>query len=220
MGGILYSDKFTGKPIQAIEWHKYVWISLVPFRKKIRFLLFASFIGSNAFCLKACDPAGANATHYCEHIFDRIGCAYNAPNNAQRDVFESCDGDSQDFPGVYTGADGAVTTYKQPAESLGIITTMPYTARVPASSNCQKFESTSIFAALPKATVTPSSSSSSAASTGTGLAATRSSTGSSASQTGSAQSSTTTGQGESGAEKVMISGLAFLGVVFSAIFLS
>ena len=61
-----------------------------------------SFMGSNSFCLKACDPSGANAAEYCQHIYDRIGCAYNAPNNAQDLVFESCDADNADFPGVYT----------------------------------------------------------------------------------------------------------------------
>lgn len=30
------------------------------------------------FCLKACDPADENDWHYCEHIFDRIGCYYKS----------------------------------------------------------------------------------------------------------------------------------------------
>lgn len=65
-----------------------------------------SFMGSNIFCIKACDPAGADAAHYCEHVFDRIGCNYNAPAAYQDAVFESCDGDLQDFPGVYTNSAG------------------------------------------------------------------------------------------------------------------
>lgn len=61
-----------------------------------------SFMGGSAFCFKVCDPAGAHAADYCQHIFDRIGCAYNAPNNAQNGTFEACLGENQDFPGVYT----------------------------------------------------------------------------------------------------------------------
>ncbi|KAJ3482670.1 hypothetical protein NLJ89_g12124 [Agrocybe chaxingu] len=82
MGGIVFTNQFGGNFIQGIEWH--------------------NFMGSNTFCFKVCDPAGPSAADYCEHIFDRIGCAYNAPNNARNGTFESCDGESQDFPGIYT----------------------------------------------------------------------------------------------------------------------
>ncbi|KAG5642770.1 hypothetical protein DXG03_002149 [Asterophora parasitica] len=103
-------------------------------------------MGANAFCLKACDPAGPNAAHFCEHIFDRIGCAYNAPNRAQNNVFESCLGENQDFPGVYV-ENGVTRTYTQPPESLGDIATVPYVARVPASSSCSQFQSADLFPA-------------------------------------------------------------------------
>lgn len=36
-------------------------------------------------------------------------------------------------------------TYTQPAESLGAINTMPYEPRVPASSNCVKFQSAQLY---------------------------------------------------------------------------
>jgi hypothetical protein len=123
------------------------------------------FIAEHGFCFKACDPAGPNAAHYCEHIYDRIGCAYNAPNNAQDGVFERCEGDNQDFPGVYT-VDGEVRTYTQPPESLGAISTMPYEPRVPASSNCVPFQSSALFVGLP--TATGASTSPTATGTGTG----------------------------------------------------
>ncbi|KAG8958969.1 hypothetical protein FRC03_008579 [Tulasnella sp. 419] len=110
-------------------------------------------MGSGIFCLKACDPAGPNAAHYCEHVFDRIGCQYNAPAAYVDGVFESCLGDNQDFPGVYTGADGQVTTYSQPPESLGAIQSMPYTARIPASSSCTPYQSAQIFSGQPSATI-------------------------------------------------------------------
>ncbi|TFK35255.1 hypothetical protein BDQ12DRAFT_726198 [Crucibulum laeve] len=103
-----------------------------------------NFIGGDFFCFKACDPADKDAAPFCKRIFDCIGCAYNVPNNAQNDTFESCLGDNQDFPGVYT-KDGQVLTYTQPPESLGPITSMPYTARVPESSNCVAFKSADVF---------------------------------------------------------------------------
>ena len=61
---------------QVVEWHKFVFLLEVVLRLSNRFL---SFMGANVFCLKACDPTGADDDRYCEHIFDRIGCSYNAP---------------------------------------------------------------------------------------------------------------------------------------------
>jgi len=134
MGGIMFSDDFTGSPIQAIEWH--------------------NFIGGNRFCMKLCDPRGANDNHFCEHIFDRIGIDFNCPSNAKDGVFESCQGENQDFPGTYT-TNGQVVTYTQPPGPIG---TVGYTARVPASSNCQTFSSAAVFTGLPTATGTTSTS--------------------------------------------------------------
>ena len=174
-----------------------------------------SFMGSNSFCLKACDPSGANAAEYCQHIYDRIGCAYNAPNNAQDLVFESCDADNADFPGVYTDTSGAVVTYTQPAESLGAITTMPYTATVPASSNCVTYTSSALFTDL--AAVTASASGSAATSGSTAKASSTSTVKSS--QTGTSASASSTAS--SGADAVVVSGAASLmGVIFAGLFLA
>ncbi|KAG6853850.1 hypothetical protein C0991_000611 [Blastosporella zonata] len=129
LGGLVYSNAYTSNKnayTQVIEWH--------------------NFMGSNTFCFKACDPSRPNAAKFCQHIYDRIGCAYNAPSNAQPGVFESCQGDNQDYPGVYTNAQGKVQTYTQPPESLGEITSMPYVARVPASSECVRYSSAALFA--------------------------------------------------------------------------
>ncbi|KAG6825407.1 hypothetical protein H0H92_003793 [Tricholoma furcatifolium] len=150
LGGLVYSTAYTGNFEQVIEWH--------------------NFMGSNMFCFKACDPSGANAANYCQHIYDRIGCAYNAPSNVQPGMFQSCLGDSQDFPGVYTNAQGQVVTYTQPAESLGPITSMPYTPKVPASSDCTNYNSAALFAG----SVSPGSGSS--AGVGSTVAATTAST--------------------------------------------
>ncbi|CAE6459991.1 hypothetical protein ACGC1H_007307 [Rhizoctonia solani] len=135
LGGLLFSNAFPsngGKNDtfqQVIEWH--------------------NFMGSNLFCLKACDPADPNDDRYCEHIFDRIGCWYNAPAAYVDGVFESCQGENQDFPGVYTDSAGQVQTYSQPPESLGAITTMPFQPRIPASSNCVAFQSAALYTGAP-----------------------------------------------------------------------
>ena len=166
-------------------------------------------MGGSFFCLKACDPAGANAANYCQHIYDRIGCAYNAPNNAQNGTFEACKGENQDFPGIYT-SNGAVLTYSQPPESLGAISTMPYQPRVPASSDCTTYTSSVLYTAL--ATVnapTPSTTSTSGTSKPT----------SKTTSTGSSGPKSTGTSSE--ASTLAVGGVAtLLGVVFSALFLA
>ncbi|RDB21988.1 hypothetical protein Hypma_011168 [Hypsizygus marmoreus] len=167
LGGLVYSNAYTDSFKQVIEWH--------------------NFMGSDTFCFKACDPAGPNAARFCEHVYDRIGCAYNAPNNAQSGVFISCQGDNQDFPGVYV-QNGVTQTYQQPPESLGPITSIPYTPRVPASSSCTQFASESIYAA--GATVSASEPTSS---TSSGSSSSSSSESSSGSTSATSVSGTTSG---------------------------
>ncbi|KAF9534068.1 hypothetical protein CPB83DRAFT_845045 [Crepidotus variabilis] len=101
IGGILFTNAWTGTYVQANEYH--------------------NFMGSNQFCLKACDPTKGHAADYCQHIYDTQGCGFNAPSNAKDGVFESCAGDSQAFPGA------------------GVA--------VPASSQCSTFASTAIYGA-------------------------------------------------------------------------
>lgn len=203
MGGVMFSTAFGGQPVQVIEWH--------------------NFIGGNKFCMKACDPKGPNAAHFCEHVFDRIGCDYNIPNNAVDGTFEHCKGDNQDFPGIYT-ENGEVKTYTQPAESLGAISTMPYQPKVPPHSECVTFSSAAVFTGQPSATKAPSTaattssgaSGSSATGTRAGGAAGASATGT-ATRTGTAAGASQTG---SGAEKVAIPFISAMGVLFAAVFLS
>ncbi|KAG8808188.1 hypothetical protein FRC17_004061 [Serendipita sp. 399] len=172
LGGLLFTNAWGGGYVQAVEWH--------------------NFMGGGLFCLKACDPSRPNAARYCEHIFDRIGCWYNAPAAYREDTFDSCLGESQDFPGIYTGSNGVVSTYTQPPESLGPITTMPYQPTTPASSQCTTYTSSLIYTA---GVAAPSGSSSSSRSTSS---TSRSSTSrSSTSRTSTATS--TVGAGGSGA---------------------
>ncbi|KAJ7057868.1 manno protein [Mycena amicta] len=213
LGGVVFSTAFgndNNTYTQVIEWH--------------------NFMGGGAFCFKACDPAGPNAAKFCQHIYDRIGCEYNAPNNAQTGIFESCLGDNQDFPGVYTLNDtsGTVTTYSQvlrqlvafirfryfwqPPESLGVITSMPYTAKVPASSSCTSFGSDAVYTAL--------ASVSSAAST-TATASGENSALARATSTRASTSASASSTGTSDAESRTVTILAtLLSTLFAAVFLS
>lgn len=146
LGGLVYSTAFGNSSArnenysQVVYWH--------------------NFMGANAFCFKACDTSRPNASRYCEHIYDRIGCKFNAPSSNQIGEFSSCLGESQDFPGVYTGANGVVSTYSQPPESLGAISTVPYTPRTPASSSCTTFASSDLFSALATTSTTTTTSTS------------------------------------------------------------
>ncbi|KAF7776582.1 hypothetical protein Agabi119p4_4975 [Agaricus bisporus var. burnettii] len=190
MGGVVYSKNFTsdGLPTQVPDWNL--------------------FIGGGGFCMKICDPADPNAARYCENRLDRIGCAYNLPSNAQTGTFEVCEGDNMEFPGVYT-SNGATLTYAQPAESLGPITTVPYTPVVPSSSNCVTYTSAQIYTDL----VAPSGATSSGASGSAPTAAGQS-------------TSTATGRGAGStdspndASALAVSGISLLGVVFASLFFS
>jgi hypothetical protein len=198
---------------QVIEWHKSVNARQLAFISTDVASL--SFMGGNQFCFKACDPSGADAANYCQHIYDRIGCMYNAPNNAQNGTFESCRGDNQDFPGIYT-SNGVVMTYTQPPESLGPISTLPYDPKVPASSSCTQYSSADLYSAL--GTIT---SSASAGASVTGAAAKSGASGSATRSGESAGASATGGTTQSGAEVLGVSLVStVLGVVFAVVFLS
>jgi hypothetical protein len=162
--------------------------------------------------IKVCNPSGTNPAGYCQHTLDRIGLAYNMPNNAQNGTFEVCDTDPMEIPGVYTSG-GQTLSYAQPPESLGPITSIPYTPVIPASSNCQTFQSSALYTDfLNLASATTSGSKP----TNTGAA------GGSSSRTGSAAgASSTNPSGSNGAGVLTISLLSsILGVAFSVAFLA
>lgn len=185
------------------------------------------FLGGGAICMRVCDPQGNNPAGNCEHIYDRIGCNYNDPNQAQNGTFEVCQADDSLPPGIYV-SNGQTMTYTQPPESLGPITSLPYTASVPASSNCVTYQSASLYTDLVAAAPTGSSAPS-ASGSGSGAAATPAPTNHSgsgstaASRTGSSGSASPTGgagQGN-GAGALHISAFATLaGVLFAVVFLS
>ncbi len=143
MGGLLYTTFFStdGSIQQTQYWTESVRILRV---QPPMLTSFFRFIGGGIVGMKICDPRGTNPAGYCQHTLDRIGLAYNMPNAAQNGTFEVCDSDLMDVPGVYTS--GVQTlSYAQPAESLGPISSVPYTPRIPSSSNCQTYQSTQLF---------------------------------------------------------------------------
>ncbi|BGP39749.1 hypothetical protein JCM10450v2_003719 [Rhodotorula kratochvilovae] len=129
LGGLVYSsglpsgDNQTEQ--QVVEWN--------------------NFVGAGAFCLKLCDPK-VTSPNYCQNKFDLLGCSYNMPAAYEDGVFLECDGELQDVVGTYTGSDGKTSTWSQP-ESLAADTTLPWTPRIPASSNCVTHQSTDLFPA-------------------------------------------------------------------------
>ncbi|KAG9004408.1 hypothetical protein FRB90_010916 [Tulasnella sp. 427] len=199
LGGLVFTNAWGNGYQQAIEWH--------------------NFMGSGIFCLKACDPKGAHAADFCQHVFDRIGCQYNAPAAYVDGEFTSCLGDSQDFPGVYTGADGVVSTYTQPPESLGPISTMPYTARIPASSSCTTFTSAAIYTGQPSATVAATSSVASSSAVSSSSAAASSAAKTSASKSTASSTASATGNAAGAPAKFGMGGVLSIavGVVGAAI---
>jgi len=140
LGGLLFSQQFAnatgstgqnnGSWSQVVQWH--------------------NFMGADMFCLKACNPSDPNGWRMCEHIYDRIGCAYNAPANYStiNGTFTSCDSDDQLYPGYYVGSNGQTSTYTQPPESLGVISTINYTPVAPSISQCTTYTSASIYTGL------------------------------------------------------------------------
>jgi len=120
LGGLMYSTAFSNN--NEIQQTRY-W---------------TNFMGGDQFCIKVCIPNGPDAARECEHIYDRIGCRYNvyADYAAINGTFEACQGDVGLYAGVYRGENGRLSTYTQPAESLGAISTINYTPSVPPSSSC------------------------------------------------------------------------------------
>lgn len=198
LGGLLFSQAFgsgNGSTwTQVVQWH--------------------NFMGGDMFCLKACDPADENDWHFCEHIFDRIGCAYNAPADYANinGTFTSCESENQMYPGVYVNSNGQTVTYTQPPESLGPITTIPYTAEIPSSSQCTTYTSSNLWTQLAAGASSASTSAASDVSTAVSGAASSVASGTAAAGTaassgttraaGAANNAQNTGAGSTGAASV------------------
>ncbi len=145
-------------------------------------------------------------------------------------LFEVCDGEDQDFPGGLHQQRRRRDLHPT-AESLGAITSMPYTARLPASSNCVQYQSQQLYAAVASVFPTTSTTSSSAKATGTssgakgsgsaaGASGSKTASGAGASNTANAGSSVMLNrhQGALGAVLGVMAGVS--GVLFSVAFLA
>jgi len=155
------------------------------------------FIGNGMFCLKMCNPDDPNAAQLCNHIYDEIGCSYNAVADYGQinGTFTVCDSDDMTPPGIYTGANGQVTTWFQPQTGPVI---PPYTPTQVASSNCQTYSSEQLFkAAATDSVFATATGASGGSSTPTGTAKPSGSGGSSgtSSRSGSASTPSATGNG-------------------------
>lgn len=152
------------------------------------------FVGSGTFCFKACFN-NITSPDYCENTYDIIGCNYNMPASYTPNEFTSCDGELQDEVGRYT-VEGStqILTWSEPA-SLSADETLPWTPRIPASSNCQTFSSAALYAASTtsaSAAATSTSAGASAYSTGTNSANSRSGSSSSATKTSTSSAAAST----------------------------
>jgi hypothetical protein len=133
LGGLVYSNSLpslanNNSLVQAVEWN--------------------NFVGSGVFCIKLCDPT-VTTPNYCQNTLDLLGCSYNMPASYADGQFTSCQGDLQDVVGVYT-SNGQTLTWSQPS-SLPATSTLPWTPRVPASSNCVTYSSAQLYGANPTA---------------------------------------------------------------------
>jgi len=138
LGGLLFSQN-TGRGANATG-NSTEWRQVVQWH---------NFMGADMFCIKAC-RSGERDWQFCEHIFDRIGCYYNAPADyaSINGTFSSCESENQLPPGHYV-VDGETRTYTQPPESLGVISTMPYQPSIPSSSMCTTYSSAELYGSLP-----------------------------------------------------------------------
>jgi len=164
------------------------------------------FIGNGMFCAKFCNPDNPNAPLLCNHIYDEIGCEYNVPSNYNElnGTYTVCDTPDMEQIGQYV-VDGVTSTWTQPF--TGIVT-VPYSATIPASSNCHTYSSEQLFASA-------SSSGTAATATGTGAGNTDGAGGASGSRTGSSADASNTDGSSAAMRGVSVSGAPFYALAAS-----
>ncbi|KAF8270466.1 hypothetical protein EI94DRAFT_1770838 [Lactarius quietus] len=82
IGGLVFSNAFTGQYEELHEW--------------------TNFVSASEFCFRGCQD-GAQAPELCQHIYDEMGCDWNMPGNYDTG-FDQCDGDDGEPMGVYSGS--------------------------------------------------------------------------------------------------------------------
>lgn len=210
LGGVMYTNGFSQNAAGIAQAISSKAASSTNYTQVIEWI---DFIGGGIFCLKMCNPDDPNAASLCNHIYDEVGCNYNAlaDYNSINGTFSVCDSDDMTPPGIYTGPDGQTSTWFQP--TVGPVGTPPYTPTIPASSNCQTFSSEQLFAAAATATSTSGSSAASA----TGGSGSGSGAGSAGSTTRSSGSSPAATGGSNGAAALGAPVAVFATAVFGVI---
>ncbi|KAJ7735610.1 hypothetical protein DFH07DRAFT_843385 [Mycena maculata] len=208
MGGLVYSNAFPSNNGNNASYQQAQHWSF--------------FIGDGAFCGKICDQTGSNPQGLCNNIYDRLGCDYNAPNDAAAGMFEACAGDDMIPVGTYV-VNGATSVYTQPAETVPIdYNALPYTPTPAPSSNCVSFASADLFAAGASITGAGSASATGVSGSQTG-AATTGATGGAAAKSGSgtatASGSTASTTGSSGAPAALGVSVGAMALAFGAVLL-
>jgi hypothetical protein len=92
LGGIVFTNGFGNSAAQYATQLKSNATPSTSFTQVIEWI---DFIGGGIFCLKMCNPKDPQAAELCQHIYDRIGCGYNAlaDYNAINGTFSVCDSD-------------------------------------------------------------------------------------------------------------------------------
>lgn len=128
-------------------------------------VFWVDFIGNGIFCIKLCNPSNPNADLLCNHIYDEVGCTYNAVADYDtiNGTYTVCDSTDMEQPGQYV-VDGVTSTWTQAFTGNPV---PPYTPTQVSSSNCHTYSSAELFAAAASFTVFSSSSSGAAPTTTT-----------------------------------------------------
>lgn len=115
VGGLVYSTAVSGSYQRLPEW--------------------MSFISADQFCMRACTGGETNdSRQYCQHIYDEMGCYWNMPASYDENVFEECEGQSGEKPGIYTTNGSASTFYQSKGQT-------PSAHPAPSSSKCRNHAS-------------------------------------------------------------------------------
>jgi len=185
LGGLVYTNGFG---LTSDKYAQQLQANSTPSTTFEQVKEWVDFIGTGMFCIKACNPSYAKGNKLCNHIYDRIGCTYNAAADYEHinGTFQVCDSDDMTPPGVYE-VGGVTMTWTQGPEGEPV--NPPYTPVIPKSSNCHTFSSAQLYGAAP----TSSSTSATTTGSGAGATATGSNPSSSGSRSGSGASPTKTG---------------------------
>lgn len=147
LGALVYTNAFGTKADDFDKSLQGGVSSLLGSDNEQQNIFWVDFIGSGVFCLKACNPSNSNADLLCNHIYDEVGCTYNAvaDYNNINGTFTVCDSTDMEQPGQWVGSDGVTSTWLQPLN--GPLGTVPYTPTQVSSSNCHTYQSSELFAA-------------------------------------------------------------------------